>query len=983
MVMSDKETAMVASKLTSDIEFEDAYKSKNFYQYFTYYFIAIIFISICSTSISLLYFYQQSKKTQAVVNEQLAPLQTQFLQQVYLIKANKLIDELLHNFDARRFITLQQNLSLQSKKLTLLTSTHHDSYQQWFIDNNTATDLLTRVESSHSRNKTLKNNALIQLDTLLDAIEIQLKKHEVNSETANLLLEVQRNLSTVVNMLQRINLQTSLGAFEQLKAHIDEVFVADYGKILANQKNNDLAMEEIVRDFIRFEDLVLKRGLLAKWQGQLRLMDSYQQQLVSQQQQLQSILDEVSERAESSDGLMKANATGNEKLLIKNNQPMWLWLSSLLSLIIVSALLWLIRLRIKAASQFAVEYINYALDGTESSALNTNKTGFVAKQSKVFYCAESWQLLEKIEQLNNSRHTEAEYLLLRQENEVLAEQITKDESKQAQLTLELELVEFNALAKSKSQLVLEQQRCKDLHLAAIKQLVLLSCSGVNNNISNKDADKFNNEDNFLYHAHTQGRDLVCKLRQASCYRYLQTNDAVLTLSDVNIVAQIQAILLNLEDKLSQCGNSISMNIDEKILAIANVDVELFTELLRVFIRLLISQQTQKQLVLRLQLIDRNSGQQKIYFSGEIQGEDNAKELPIMLKHFNEKNSEQSELAEYFNTLLKYQHGEDASANLTEEGYQLCFTLPLAVTGNTQHQSYPQMVLPHALPALEQVSNKLNTKYKPMPIEILLAANAPIQYQRLQQLLKAMGLQVTFASNNSMLQKHWYSGRFAVLITELDCTPFIDFMINERLKCREKIALTRGIFTLDTALSFVAQNSEFSHWIQGELSADSSIDDLITAMSPWLKEKVSTIVLSERQTNVNDESDFSVIAEDNSAVTTIMSPQSFDFERYIKHQGSTELALYMLEEYTSENTLLLERLSNAFAINDADSAEIVIKTLSVNAKILAANKLLKICQQWQKLISQQDINSNNTLQVRLLDNTHSAIKAITLHAESVA
>jgi len=204
-----------------------------------------------------------------------------------------------------------------------------------------------------------------------------------------------------------------------------------------------------------------------------------------------------------------------------------------------------------------------------------------------------------------------------------------------------------------------------------------------------------------------------------------------------------------------------------------------------------------------------------------------------------------------------------------------------------------------------------------------------------------------------------------------------------LKCSEKIALARGIFTLDTALSFVAQNSEFSHWIQGELSADSSIDDLITAMSPWLKEKASTIVLSERQTSVNDESEFSVITGDSSAVTAIMPPQSFNFERYIKHQGSTELALYMLEEYTSENTLLFERLSKAFAINDVDNAEVIIKALSVNAKILAAGNLLIICQQWQELISQQVIDSNNKLQIRLLDNTNLAIKAITLHAESVA
>jgi hypothetical protein len=983
--MSDKETAMVANKLSSDIEFKDVYKSKKLYQHFTYYFIAIMFIFVCSTSISILYFYQQSKQTQTVVSEQLAPLQTQFLQQVYLIKASKMIDELLQNFDANHFITLQRNLSLQSKKLTLLASANHKNYQQWFIDNNTGIDMLTRVESSHSRNKTLKNNTLIQLDTLLDAIEIQLKEHEVDSETSNLLLELQRHLSTIVTLLQGLNLQTSLGEFKQLKANIDEVLVADYGKILANQQNNDLAMEEIVRDFIRFEDLVLKRGLLAKWQGQLRLMDGYRQQLVSQQQQLQSILDGVAESAESSDALMKNDAIGNGKLLAKNSQPIWLWLSFLISLLSISAVLWLIRLRIKTASQFGVEYINFALDGTEPSPLNSSENGFVAKPSKAFYCAESWQLLEKIHQLNNNRYTEAEYLILMQENKALAEKISKDENKQDELTVELELFDFNVLEKSKSQSLLEQQRCENLHLVAIKQLVLLGCGGVNNNISTIDGGKFNNEDNFLYHAHTQGRDLVRKLREASCYRYLQTNDVVLTLSDVNIIAQIQGILLNLEDKLSQYDNSISMNVDEKIQSMANVDVELFTELLSVFIRLLISQQTQKRLVLRLQLIDKNSGQQKIYFSGEVLGKESEKELPNTLKHFNETSSEQSELAEYFNTLLKYQHGEDAAANLTEEGYQLCFALPLAVTENMTQQSYPVMALPERLSALQQVSKKLKAKYKPMPIEVLLAVNEPIQYRRLQQLLKFMGLQVTFATNESMLHKSWHSGRFAVLITELTCAPFIDFIVDEVLVSSQKTALPRGVFTVDTVLSFDDQESDFSHWNQGKLSADSSIDELMTAMSPWLKEKARTPVLSNtlKQTNTNDESDFSVIKGGRSVIAATMPSQSFNFELYIKHQGSAELALYMLEEYTSENTLLVERLSKAFTINDVGSAEIVIEALMVNARILAAGNLLKICQQWQKLITKKDMDNSNRHQTDLLDNTKLAINAINLHAESVA
>ncbi len=981
--MSDKETAMVASKLSSNIEFEDAYKSKNFHQYFSYYFIAIIFIFICSISISSLYFSQQSKQAQAVINDQLAPLQTQFLQQVYLIKANKLIDELLQNFDAHHFITLQQSLSLQSKKLSLLSSAHHNSYQQWFVDNNVATDLLIRIESSHPRNKALKNKALIQLDTLLDAIEIQLGKHEVDSETAHLLLELQSNLSTIVTMLQRLNLQTSLGAFEQLTVHIDKMFVADYGKMLAKQQNDNQGMEEIVRDFIRFEDLVLKRGLLAKWQGQLRLMDGYRKQLVDEQQQLQSILDGLSESGESSDALMSTNVAGNKKILTQNNQPIWLWLSLLISLVSISALIWLIRLRIKTASRLGVKYITNALEGSEISLLNQEKNIPVSQQSKAFYCAESWQLLQKIKALNNSRYSEAEYLMLMKENQTLTEEVSKSETKKAQLTLELELVEFNVSARSKSKLLLEQQRCKDLYLAAIKQLVLLGSSAVATWVETKGNYKHEHE-NYIYHAYLQSRDLVRQLKQESCNRYLQSGDAILTLSDENITAQIQAVLLNLENEFSAAQNQVSLDIDENIQTAVNLDVELFTEMFRAFISQLLSQQLKQKLVLSLQLVDKNNGQQTINFSGQVEGIENLEQLPQRFERFNEVSGEKSGPTEYFTTLLQYQHGENISATLVEQGYQLSFTMPLAVTNSQPEQSHASITLPAPLPTIEQAITKLTTKYLTMPIEVLLAVKCPVQYQRLQQLLQAMGLQVSLVSGERMLAKSWESGRFAVLMTEVSCTSFTPFKVNEQGTMQENIGLPRGVFTLDSALSLETKE-EFTHWSSGQLSANSSIDELITAMLPWIKEHESKTVATDKLTQVNSgsESENKSGEVSNAALASSTQAQSFDFERYIKNQGSPALALYMIDEYTSENSVIVERLVKAFYVNDVANIDIAIQALAVNSKILAADHLHHLCDHWQKLLSNQDLDNNQGIQISLLHKTKQAVEAINQHADAVA
>ncbi|GEM_PF-3334571 len=134
-------------------------------------------------------------------------------------------------------------------------------------------------------------------------------------------------------------------------------------------------------------------------------------------------------------------------------------------------------------------------------------------------------------------------------NKELADKIFENNTKQDQLKLELELLEFNVMTKYNSQLLLEQQRCQGLHLAAIKQLVLLGSSAVTTIINIANESTTSTEDNYLYYAHLQGRDLVTKLRQVTFYRYLQSCDALLILSDINLAGQVHAILLNLRNTL--------------------------------------------------------------------------------------------------------------------------------------------------------------------------------------------------------------------------------------------------------------------------------------------------------------------------------------------------------------------------------------------------------------------------------------------------
>ncbi len=978
--MSTNKTDENGRGLLDNQAIEGGSKTTPFYQYFTVYLTAIFLVVVIALSSALLFLSHQSSSYQALITEHLAPLQTQFLQQTYLINANNLIDEIVQNGNAQELITLQHSLSLQSKKLSLLKSQHKNSYQQWFTRNNIATNLIAGIESSHTKNEALKNKVLIQLDTLLDAIKIQLTHSSVSPEQAELLSIVESQLTSTVIMLKNMSLQTPLVSFEQLSDQINSMFVVDYAKQLANSQLDSQDIADIVRDFIRFEDLILKRGLLTKWHGHLSLMHDYQQQLVAQQQQLHSILDSLSGRGQESIPTLNDYDKTNNHALLANQLPLWIFVLFSFMLTCVIGLLWLTRRRIKLANQSATNLISRALDGEKVQLVTTNKVGFLKLQQEAFFSSETEQLINKIQQLKTSNYSEVEYLTLVDKNQSLEEKMVKDNDKQEQLKLELELLEYNGLAKYKSQLLLEQQRCKALHLAAIKQLVLLGSSAVSTTINTSDEAGLSTEDNYLYYAHLQGRDLVRKLRQASCYRYLQSNDAVLTLSDVNLASQVQAILLNLRNKLFLYENSVSVNIEEQILTKVNLDAELFSEMFRVFIRLLFSQHKATNLVLNLQLVDKNNGQQKICFTGQIESKEKIVQLPNTLQAFNDNSIKQSELGDYFITLMQYQHGDDASAKLTDQGYQFTFTLPLAVTSNQQGQQYPVLTIPSQLADIENVCLKLAAKYLAMPIEVLLAVKAPEQYQRLQQLLQAMGLQVTFVTCERMLQKNWQSGRFAVLMTEIDCQPFTTFMIDEGDKSSNSIALDRGVFSLTSAsASAITTKPEvYTDWLVGGLGAKSTVAELTAAMQPWIKEQKSDSVRLEKVACSTSQND--IITMD--ALETFSSG-SFNFERYIKHQGSAELAIFMLEEYTAENILLVEQLSHAFTQNDSKQADTVIQALFTNSKILAADNLLQLCQLWRKLLTNQELDSTAKVQITLLNKTKIAVEEICQHADAVA
>ena len=966
-------------------------EKQEFHQLFTSHIIGVFILVAVLLISSVWLLSQQYKFSQTLITEQLTPLKTQLLQQGYLINSNELIDEIFQNSKINETVILLENLSLQSKKLSLLKSEQKSNYQQWFSNNNDATTLITNIVSNYQKHIVLRENALIQIDTLLDAIKIELANNKISSKQYELLTKIDNKLSDIVIKLKGLNLQTPLDIFVPLSNQIHEMFVEDYTKQLANLQYENQGIADIVRDFLRFEDLILKHGLLVKWQAQLSLMKDYHLQLTSQQQQLQSILNGLVKKSLAESNLV--TSTINDSAVI-NKQiitvlPRWIYIALFLPLASIAGLLLLIRNRIKVANQVNVNIIRRCVQG-EGRLLINNENNIIQQKIKSFYSAEFEQLLNEIQQSRASSYSEKEFLSLTEKNLELEDQVIKHLAKQDKLEIELELIGVKNSEKS----ILEQHCLNNLHIVAIKQLVFLGNNAVDSkqnitNLNNHSGDS--REENNLYSAHIHARYLVRKLRQINYYQYLQTGEAVLTLSDVNLAAQIQAVLFNFRNKLQACKNVVLVNIDEKINIGVNLDAELFCEMLNVFIGLSFSQQKGIHLALSIKLVDKNNGQQKISFSAQVSSKNEILPLPKVLKFFNDESEEQNELGDYFCILLRYQHGDEVVAQSNDEGYSFGFNLSLAVTKSIVQKNYPLQVFPDYLPAIENSCKALFNKYITMPIEVLIAVKEPNEFQKLQQFLHILGLQTTFVTTKLMLKTTWQSGRFSVLMTDIDCKPFIDFLVDEPKDSSTDLAVIKGVFSLANVVNISTKSDEYSHWFTGKLDAQTGIDELISVMAPWINEQEGYSSENDNSSNINNQSDSSVIpikefsgfevVEQKS--TPIKQEGSFDFDRYIKHQGSAELALFMLEEYTTENKVLVEQLSQSFAINDSKNAEAAIQALTVNSKILAADHLLEHCQHWKKLLTSQGLDYSDKAQVNLLSKTEQAVQDVSQYADAVA
>jgi len=1089
---------------------------KPLHRQFSTKLLTLLLTIIIALALIFTLFYQQNERSRFLINGQLTPLQQQLEQLQLLQKVQYLVNDLLFTNSGINFVELHTELIAVNKRLLRVESSNTQLYQQWLNANKSASDIVMRIQKNNGRNEQLKQTSIMQLQsTLLSITQLtnekttqqnlffkQFKAGNVNSRISRAnayvsatqqlydLKQLKSLLAEVLTRFEQLTRHTSKGDFDLLRLGVEQI-IAQANALKTNDKTK--VMVDLNQQIDTFESIVLSEQMaLAKWQGYIRLAQSYQLDLKTQKNQLLQILSEPQPKITTHASnvidhwLAKLNVKFNINLTQKE-LSMILLLAIGLSLFVFCYLLWRIREQIKITAQQSVILIHKSIQAESSSDVEAN-------------CAETLEIMQQVQSIAKPVHNEQEFQQLFQQCLTLQQVI--DEQGQA----------LDAYTENTNQQQLNTNEQVAFHIEGELERYKYLKSDVLSLLQQQQARLVNKSINNRTNQAIQFSSLIPvyeKLRQFYLISDIRSKNAVLTLSDVNLVDDIHAMLINKQSGQEKLNNQLYFSCDEQLLVEAKLDFRLFQQLIYLLIDIALQDCRGAQLHLHLQLQDKNAGQQLVHFTVKVKTEsiDVLPDLVTLLLDSKAAIAQESPLVDMFNILLTRQHGEHITAHLIDDGFQLSFELPLAMASSSalkepqenkldgikvillsgnemltglierfiqsasgqcevlaRTDSFEQQfsakclskckvdvlivasdIARTKLDSIKQHLNGLPTSLQPKlmllqsvelnfddfgfysqseqvlfkgvflqnikallvgeaninllispeqcqqshylvsELPVLLAVHSPQHYQNFQRLLRWLGLQVHTVSHADDQRELWTTGLYCILFTEFSETSL--------LKMASKPLVDVAVFSL-TDYRPNSADSYFENWHIGQLAEQSTLADLSVVLAPWLhyikplnNPETSVLTLPEKLIEDEEESDNeTVITELVASLATGYTEGNkeavFDFSQYLYHQGSVELALFMLDEYAQDNHQQLDILIDAIKSTDFDKAKAAIIDLQLNAKILAASELEQLCVQWSKLLSGNDIPDSLKEVNLLLKETRTALVAIDSYAESI-
>ena len=1093
------------------IEQDKSIKFKPFYQQFTPLLMMFFFIMILVLGATATLFHHKNTQNNALVEYQLVPLKQQLQQTKVIYNSEKLLNALLNPANVENFVELHNQLITTNRQLLELTDGFEQPIQQWLTQNKSIEDIVVRIQDRYSRNQELKESSINQLEQMLQLssmlIETQLAEQKLltNQLQTPQLSTVQLNKVRAyaqsvnkLNHLQQLNLLfqdslegfkklsvlTSLTDFESLREKVDRILVLQKQLNLLENIPSEADFNQQINTFENF--MYGEHRVLAKWQGYLRLAQEYLHELTIQQQQIALLSVEPLE-SQQVKGFSALNRMLMKYDILLSSQQISNMLALIIGLLVVifCFLLWRFSQKIKVSSSQSVEIIHQSLQHLEEN------------NTIVGNCTETQKVIEYIRNIAKPVHTEQEFQALSHQYNTAEQELKKQQQTLKQLMTtheEYELLQQEKMANLVNEAIQRYQYLIKLTLPLVQQQQYQTLtSALTYNVSNN---KLPASLSVLFN----------KLSQFYLALEIESEKSVLKLIDLNLLDEMYAILFTKQNEQQINGNQLLISHDEQLLKCVKVDYCVFSELINVFLDIILTHRKSSQVHIHLQLKDKNAGQQRVNFVVKIK--DNTIEtLPSEIRQLLDANTttqDYSPLVYVFNTLLLKQHGNNFVAQLIDGGYQCSFELPLALTSSTDNHNnenlldnikilllsnnitltkiientvisakgkfnhltridsfvqqvtasklsnhkldmvvvssdlvadnikvitktindLPQslqpklMVLQSAVMKVEQFGFYSQTDYvfckenflqnikelqhsihgtnQLIPCEqfalnqyvntqlhVLLAVKSPQAYQNLQRLLSWLGLQVKIICNPIAQNEHWQSGQFTLLMSEFAEQSFVE-MANKPL-------IDVGVFSLTNSISNKETNTYFNNWSVGRLSETANLTELASALAPWLKEVELTnrdnctkadSLTTKRQDVVESMSEDLVITEVAHALTENNTAAAFDFYQYLQHQGSVELALFMLEDYTQENHQLLDGLIKAIKAKNINDAQLCISSLTLNANILSSSTLQSLCVKWSKLLNGKEIPSSLNKINTLFKQTRLVLNEIDEYAEAI-
>jgi len=1094
-------------------------KLKPFYQKFRLKFVALCFLIIITIGLTSALFYQTNVHDKGIVKNQLAPMR-QALKKINALQAvNQLIEDILQPDNTGNLVKLHDELIILSRQLLQTNNDNTQVFQQWLDQNLLAEDIVSRVQDSYTYNQQLRQSSIIQLQLVLFSIQqvideqftsqkilneqlaAEQEKNRVTYSRASLYVQraqkskdlqaLKTLLVDILNRFKVLNTNTSLTIFEELRLKMLQLF-AQHQKAMSDEVIKGIV--DVNQQFDTLEKIVLtEQKSIPKWQSYIRLIHDYQTNLKEQQEVVKRLLlTPYKDDVQTSDIIViKAfGASYNIELSEKDIANILLG-GITLSLLCFFILLWRLQKQFKISVRQGVDSIVSTIKNVPNKNIVANcietqviidhlekTSGHLESHEEPQHNEDEWQVL-----LNKYQAIEQ---VLSQQEKTIEELHQNTEQQKLRLTLQIfdEMQRYQFLKKLIVQ-VIQQHQEYCLNVNVLNTTPLTTNKG---------------------HLITQ---LMCLYQQFSGLHLaleMKSDKSRLTLTDVNLIDEVYAALLNKQQEQHKYDNKLFVRCDERLLSKVKVDDNVFQHFISLLIDIALKNCKSSQLLLQAQLQDKNEGQQLVSLS-VIVNTSSLKTLPTLITQLLNSqsiSSINSPLIDAFNLLFAKQHGENISAELVDDGYQLSFDMPLATVepesisnkiglngtnimllsnnvilaeliesivfpANGKLERITQIdifnnqfteeklnrkkfnvvvvtsdiaavhldliiqkinILPQLLQPKLMVlqSNELNYErfgfydqaeqifckdtfvenilsllkgdrltnrllssesfvsheILPARLPLLLAVQSPQTYQNLQRLLHWLGFHVTIVANEYEQKILWKTGVYNILMTEFPESALIE---------RATIAsINIGVLSLTDVLPKTKNKTPFDQWHINQLNfaGEITLAELSESLAPWLKKKNAIkgeLVLDQSNNKVElalPESAYEdvVISEVTQSLADNANKAIFDFSQYLQHQGTVELALFMLDDYTQDNHQQLDALIEAIKEKNLAQANASNAALALNATILSAPRLQLLCTKWSKLLSGVEIPNSLEKVNDLLKETRIVLTEIDNYAEAL-